>query len=93
VKYTHEKVTSIQKYPSLTFFMRIIDWLETVEILNNMTLIHRDYPDYTLLWNTCIIHDLLYVDHQFTEAETITCAHRSINHTYQHSIFPGKASR
>ena len=64
-----------------------------VEILNNMTHIHRDYPDYTLISKTCIIHNLLYVDHQFTEAEIITCAHRSINHTYQHNIFPGKASR
>ena len=38
---------------------------KNVEILNNMTLIHRDYPDYTLLRNACIIHNLLYVDHQF----------------------------
>lgn len=36
-----------------------------VEILNNMTLIHIYYPDYTLLRNACIIHNLLYVDHQF----------------------------
>jgi len=77
------------------YFTKWIEAIPTqnVEILNNMTHIHRDYPDYTLLQNTCIIHNLLYVDHQFTEAETITCAHRSINHTYQHSIFPGKASR
>lgn len=36
-----------------------------VETLNNIKLIHRDYPDYTLLRNTCIIHNLLYVDDQF----------------------------
>ena len=24
------------------------------------------------LWNTCITHNLLYVDHQFTETETKT---------------------
>ena len=66
---------------------------EIVEILNNMTHIHRDYPDYTLISKTCIIHNLLYVDHQFIEAETFRGAHRSINHTYQHSIFSGKVSR
>ena len=64
-----------------------------VEILNNMTHIHRDYPDYTLISGTCIIHNLLYIDHQFIEAEKFTGVHRSINHTYQHSIFSGKASR
>ena len=53
-----------------------------VEILNNMTHIHRDYPNYTLISGTCIIHNLLYVDHQFTEAETFTGTHRSINQTH-----------
>ena len=51
----------------------------SVEILNNLTMIHRDYPDYTLLRNTCIIHNLLYVDHQFcgikNNETSITCAH------------------
>lgn len=37
-----------------------------VEILNNLTHIHRDYPDHTIISGTCIIHNLLYVDHQFT---------------------------
>ena len=50
-----------------------------VEILNNMTLIHRDYPDYTLLRNTCTIHNLFYVDHQFSSIKNnetlIACAH------------------
>jgi len=64
-----------------------------VEILNNLTHIHRNYPDHTIISGTCIIHNLLYVDHQFTEAETVTGAHRSINQTYQHNIFSGKASR
>jgi len=53
--------------------------LRAVEIFNNMTLIHRDYPDYTLLWNTCVIHNLLYVDYQISSIKnnetTITCAH------------------
>jgi len=47
----------------------------SVEILNNMTLIHRDYPDYTLLWNTCIIHNLLYVDHQLSSIQKHSHAH------------------
>lgn len=50
-----------------------------VEILNNMTLIHRDYLDYTLLSNACIIHNLLYIDYQFcgikNNETSIACAH------------------
>ena len=62
-----------------------------VEILNNLTHIHRDYPDHTIISGTCIIHNLLYVDHQSVEAETFTGAHRSINHTYQHNMYPGES--
>ena len=58
-----------------------LHWIHevVVEILNNMTLIHRDYPDYTLLQNTCTIHNLLYVDHQFSNIKnnetSIACTH------------------
>ncbi len=65
--------------------------MRSVEILNNLTHIHRDYPDHTILSGTCIIHNLLYVDHQFTEAETFTGAHRSINQTHKHSMYPGES--
>ena len=48
--------------------LRTTEWgAHGVEILNNMTLIHRDYPDYKLIAESCIIHNLLYVDHQFAE--------------------------
>ena len=56
-----------------------------------MTHIHRDYPDHTIISGTCIIHNLLYVDHQFTEAETFTGTHRSINQTHKHSMYPGES--
>jgi len=50
-----------------------------VEILNNIILIHKDYPEYTLLWNASIIHNLIYVDHQFcgikNNETSIACAH------------------
>ena len=46
-----------------------------VEILNNMTLIHRYYPDYTLFAESCIIHNLLYVDHQFSSIKKHSHAH------------------
>ena len=53
--------------------------LPCVEIWNNMKLIHRDYPDYTLLQNGCIIHNLLYIDHQFcgikNNETSIKCTH------------------
>ena len=53
--------------------------MPNVEILNNLTLIHKDYPDYTLLQNACIIHNLLYVDHQFcgikNNETSIACTH------------------
>lgn len=45
-------------------------------------MFNGDYPDHVLLRNTYTIHKLLYVDHQFTEAETFTGAHRSINQTH-----------
>ena len=60
-------------------FLSRLEADDNVEILNNMTLIHRDYPDYTLLLNTCIIHNLLYVDHQFSSIKNnetlIACTH------------------
>ena len=51
----------------------------SVEILNNKHIFNKDYPDYTLLWNTCIIHKLLYVDHQFSNIKnnetSMACTH------------------
>ena len=40
-----------------------------VEIFNNKHIFNRDYPDYTILQNTFTIHNLLYVDHQFSSSK------------------------
>ena len=55
---------------------------EDVEILNNMTLIHRDYLNFTLFAESCIIHNLLYVDHQFSSIKKHSHVHieASITH-------------
>jgi len=52
---------------------------EIIEILNNKHIFNRDYPDDALFRNTCTIHKLLYIDHQFSNIKnnetSIACTH------------------
>ena len=58
----------------------------SVEILNNMTLIHKDYPDYTLFAKSCIMHNLLYVDHQFSSIKKQSHAHIEASITHINTV-------
>ena len=65
--------------------------LGSVEILTNMTLIRRDYPDYTLFAESCIIHNLLYVDHQFCGIKKQLHEHIETSITHINTVYHGES--
>ena len=56
-----------------------------------MTLIHRDYPDYTLFAESWIIHNLLYVDHQFSSIKKHSHAHIEASITHINTVCIGES--